>query len=186
MEDSQIIALFFQREETAISQIHAKYHALCENIARHILPDERDVEECVSDAYLHTWNAIPPDHPHSLQAYLARITRNLSLDRFDYNRAAQRNTALTDAFEELEPALSSFQNSTDRVIEARAFRDFLNCFLRAQSRDARIYFIRRYWYGESIHEIAAACGVGDGKVKSSLFRTRSRLQTAMEKEMAAI
>ena len=103
MQDEQIITLFFQRSHDAILQVKNKYGMLCQSIARKILSDQRDIEECISDVLLRLWNAIPPERPRSLQAYIARITRNLSLDRYSYNMAGQRSSALTQAYEELEP-----------------------------------------------------------------------------------
>lgn len=183
MHDTQIIALFNQRAETAITQAQLKYAALCASIARHILPDERDAEECINDAFLRAWNSIPPEQPNSLGAYLARITRNLALDRYSYNHANKRNTSLTDAYEELEPCFSSsLSTDTESTILQQEFRDALNRFLRSQSLENRTYFVRRYWYGASVHEIAAACHVSEEKVKSSLFRTRNRLRKYLEKE----
>lgn len=182
MDDEQIISLFFQREETAITNTREKYEGLCRSVAGRILPDQRDVEECVSDVYLRVWNAIPPERPRSLRAYLTRITRNLALDRYSYNTAAQRSTALTDAFEELESCLPARLGDPENEINAQSFRQFLNGFLRALPQEARVFFLRRYWYGESIKKIAEDCRVSESKVKTSLFRTRSRLRGAMEKE----
>ena len=185
-DDEHIIALFFQRAEEALTCTQAKYGALCRSVARRVLSDQRDAEECVSDVYLRVWNAIPPEHPRSLRAYLARITRNLALDRYSYNTAEQRSTALTDAFEELEPWLPASDGDPDSAMDRNAFRQALNDFLRAQPREARIFFLRRYWYGESIREIADACHVGESKVKTSLFRTRERLRATLERERISI
>lgn len=182
VDDEQIISLFFQREEAAITNTQEKYEGLCRSVAGRILPDRRDVEECVSDVYLRVWNAIPPERPRSLRAYLARITRNLALDRYSYNTAVQRNTALTDAFEELEPCLPARLGDPENEIDVQSFRQFLNGFLRALPRETRVFFLRRYWYGESIRDIADSCRVSESKVKTSLFRTRNRLRDAMEKE----
>ena len=106
------------------------------------------------------------------------MARNTALDRHDYNRALLRNSALTLAYEELEFVLPSRAGSLDTV----AFRTFLNQFLRSQKKDARIMFLRRYWYGDSIQQIAAVFGCSEEKVKSSLFRTRNKLRDAMIKE----
>lgn len=185
-EDQQIIALFFQRAEEAIPQIQKIYGAFCQGIARRILADPRDVEECISDLYLRVWNAIPPERPRSLRAYLARITRNLALDRCSYHAAACRTTALTEAFEELEPWLPSSDGNPEAALDAQALRTVLNDFLRSQRPEARTYFLRRYWYGESIQEIARNCCASEAKVKASLFRTRERLRTALSKERITV
>lgn len=181
MEDHQIIDLFFQRSEAALVAVKEKYSALCLSVARRILPDERDAEECLGDILLKTWNAIPPEHPDSLAAYLSRVTRNTALDRYAYNHAEKRSTALTNAFEELEACLASSFDVEHLAME-KDFQHFLNHFLEKQKKQNRIFFIRRYWYGESIAEIATAFQVSEEKVKSSLFRTRNRLKSALEKE----
>ncbi len=180
MDDNKIICLFEERSETAVSLLQEKYGRLCLSIARHILTDERDAEECVNDASLKVWNSIPPEHPLSLAAYVSRITRNLALDRYSYNTAKQRSTALTEAFEELEAVLFSSSDVEDAIHE-KEFRQFINGFLQGLSKENRIYFVRRYWYGDSIKEIAKAFSISEEKVKSSLFRTRNRLKTALTK-----
>lgn len=184
--DQQIVQLFFQRSESAIACTQQKYGALCRSVAQRLLADPRDTEECVSDAYLRLWNAIPPERPRSLRAYLARVTRNLALDRYNYNTAAQRSTALTDAFEELEPWLPAECGDPEGAADAGELRRVLNGFLRRQSPEARTFFLRRYWYGESIREIAGECRVSEAKVKASLFRTRERLRNELEKERIAL
>ena len=178
MEDSQIIAFLLERSEQAIRAMQTKYGGLCRSVVSNILPDFRDVEECISDTYLRVWRSIPPQQPERLDSYIARVARNAALDRHDYNRAFLRNSALTLAYEELEYVLPSRDGCLDEV----AFRTFLNQFLRSQKKDARIMFLRRYWYGDSIGQIAAAFGCGEEKVKSSLFRTRNKLRDAMIKE----
>lgn len=182
MEDTQIISLFFQRSDNAIAEVQSKYDRLAKSVARRILPDERDVEECISDAYMRLWDAIPPNKPQSLSAYLMRIVRNVSLDKYNYNTAEKRSTALTSAFEELEAFLPTPETSIAEKLKNQEFEEFINRFLRRQSKEARIFFVRRYWYGENIREISESCGVGEAKVKSSLFRTRNKLRLEMEKE----
>ena len=141
MEDSQIIAFLFQRSEQAIRAIQEKYGGLCRSIVSNILPDFRDVDECISDTYLRVWRSIPPQHPDRLDSYIARVARNAALDRHDYNRANLRNSALTLAYEELEYALPS----RDEAVDAMAFRTFLNQFLRSQKKDARIMFMMIFY-----------------------------------------
>lgn len=179
MKDIQIIELFFQRAEEAIAHLAEKYGAMCRAIARRILWDERDGEECVNDTWIQTWNAIPPQRPAYLGGFVGRITRNLALNRLAYNRAQKRDSTLVEAFEELS---GSLPDPGDTVTDEVAFHDFLNRFLRRQSEEHRRYFLRRYWYGMSVQEIAQECGVGEEKVKSALFRTRGKLRRAMEEE----
>ena len=182
MEDKQIIALFLQRSPDALPEARQKYGAFCQSIARKILPDQRDAEECVNDSLLRLWNSIPPEQPRSLSAYIARITRNLSLDRYSYNMAEQRSTALTQAFEELEPRLPASTGDPEQVFDQTHFRTVMNDFVRALPKQIRAFFLRRYWYGDSIREIAEAFHVSEAKVKTALFRTRQRLREALEKE----
>lgn len=178
MEDQHIIGLLFQRSETAISALQQKFGGLCRSIISHILTDSRDVEECTSDTYMRIWNSIPPQHPVRLDSYLARIARNVALDRYDYNTASMRNTDLTLAYEELALYLPSRDQETDSV----EFRSFINRFLRGLPKESRAMFIRRYWYGESVFKIAESFQCSEEKVKSSLFRTRKKLRDAMIKE----
>ena len=178
MEDLQIIGLLFQRSESAIPMLQQKFGGLCRSIISHILSDTRDVEECISDTYLRVWNAIPPQHPARLDSFLARIARNVALDRYDYNTACMRSTDLSIAYEELAEYLPSSHQETD----AAEFRSFINRFLREIPKESRVIFVRRYWYGEPVSEIALTCGCGEEKVKSSLFRTRKKLRAAMIKE----
>ena len=178
MEDQQIIGLLFQRSETAIFALQQKFGGLCRSIISNILPDNRDVEECLSDTFLRVWNSIPPQRPDRLDSYLARIARNVALDRYDYNTASMRNTGLTLAYEELAMYLPSRGLETDGV----EFRTFINRFLRGLPKASRMMFIRRYWYGESIAQVAEAFECSEEKVKSTLFRIRNKLRQAMIKE----
>lgn len=181
MGDEQIVAQFFSRSESAIEALQMKYGALSRKIARNILPDERDVEECVQDACLRVWDSVPPEKPESLGAYFARITRNLALDRYAYNRAEKRSTALTVAYEELEPCLGE-ASDLEEIFVREEFRTILNGFLRQLQKDSRIIFVRRYFYGDSVEQIAQFCGCSEAKVKSSLFRARNKLREVLLKE----
>lgn len=182
MEDRHIIELFFRRDQSAIAAAKEKYDTVCLAVLRRILSDSRDIEECLGDVFMRLWNAIPPAQPESLKAYCAKIARNLALDCCD----RIKNNALTEAFEELSDFLPDASQSVEKAVSADEFKEFLNAFLRKQSREARVFFIKRYLYGESIKEIALECRCGEGKVKSSLFRTRNSLKTAMEKEGMSI
>ena len=179
MKDIQIIELFFRRAEEAVTRLAEKYGAMCQAIARRILYDERDSEECVNDTWFQTWNAIPPQRPTYLGGFVGRITRNLALNRLAHNRAQKRDSSLEETFMELSDSLP---DPGDRVTDEVTFHDFLNRFLRRQSEEQRRYFLRRYWYGMSVREIALECGVGEEKVKSALFRVRNKLRQAMEEE----
>ena len=180
MNDEQIVSLFFDRSESALGAVQEKYGGLCLSTARRILPDARDAEECVNDVWMRVWNAIPPERPQHLGAYVARVTRNAAIDRYHYNSADKRSTQLTEAFEELANVLPSRDEGAPE--DRQAFSDFVASFLRSLSRENRVFFVRYYWYGESVGEIARDCRVGEGKIKSSLHRTRTKMREAMEKE----
>lgn len=181
MDDAQIIEIFFRRDPAAIDAVQQRYGKRCLAAACHILPDSRDAEECVSDVWLRLWNAIPPERTRSLAAYIATVTRRVALDKCDYNKAAQRRSDLTLAFDELEGCLSG-PDEAQAAVERQDFGRVLNDFLRTLTRQSRTFFVRRYWYGESIREIAESCGAGEERIKSSLFRTRQRLRKTLEKE----
>ena len=137
MGDDEILQLFFHRVEYAISAVEEKYGRLCRSVARGILKDERDVEECVNDTCMRAWNAIPPEKPRSLEAYLVRITRNLALDRYAYHHSQKRETALTEAYEELEACLPLAKDGPEEAAMVQELQRTLNDFLRAQPEDAR-------------------------------------------------
>lgn len=186
LDDSALIELFFERSEGAILHTKKKYSALCRTIAYRVLGNVQDAEECENDVYLRLWDSIPPNRPISLKAYLSRIARNLALDRYSYNTAACRSSGLTQSFDELQPWLPAFDSDPERMVEAEHIRQVVNDFLRGQSQESRRFFLRRYWYGETIREIAQQCCVSEGKVKTSLSRTRERLRAQFEKERICI
>lgn len=182
MEDQKIIDLLWSRSEDGIAQLQLRYGRLCSAIAGNILTDQRDVDECVADVYLRVWATIPPERPRSLQGYVARITRNLALDRYEYNHAEKRNSVMTLSFEEVEPFLGHALESPEEQAVAEAFRSVLNGFLHRQPKEKRIMFVRRYFYGDTPAQVAEYCGCTEGKVRTTLFRLRKQLRTALQKE----
>ena len=187
MEDKQIVDLYWERNERAIAESDAKYGAFCARIAMNILDNAQDAEECVNDTYLRAWNAIPPDRPVKLGAFLGKITRNLSLDRYKAKKTAKRGNSLflvsLDELSECVPDGSTgFGSGFDEETEARRIGDCINRFLRRQSGEARDVFICRYFYSDSIGEIARRFGLSESKVKSMLHRARSKLKKFLESE----
>lgn len=182
MEDCQIIDLYFDRSERAISATSEKYGGYLSVIARNILHSDQDTEECVNDTYLHAWNAIPPTRPTALRVWLGRVTRNLSLDRWKRARAQKRGGEETELLlEELELCVSA-PHSTEKILEDQELASLISGFLRNLSQDNRVIFVRRYWYGDDLAQIAARLRCGEGKVKSSLFRTRNALRAFLEQQ----
>lgn len=181
MNDASIIELFWNRNETAITEIDKKYGRLCSCVSLNILNSIPDAEECVNDSYLTVWNSIPEDRPEHFSAYLCRIVRNLSLKRLEYNTAAKRNPNLLASFDELEGCLS-LNDSPETAFDAKLLGKVISDFLRMQSEQSRNIFIRRYWYFESVKKIAGDYKMKEERVSVILFRTRKKLKKYLEKE----
>ena len=182
MDDEQIIELYWARSEQAIHESETKYGAFCRSIARNILAQEQDAEECVNDTWLNAWNAMPPQRPSILSAFLGRLTRNLSLDRWRHNRAAKRGGPQVElALEELEDCLPA-PGRPEEHLEERETAALISRFLREQPALDRNLFLRRYWYLDSIAALADRFQISQGQVKSRLHRTRLRLKEALLRE----
>ena len=182
MEDGAIIELYWDRDQEAIAQSEKKYGTYCRSIANGILRCWEDTEECVSDVWMRAWNSIPPQRPSRLSAFFGRIARNLAMDRWRYNGAEKR----TAHFDLLLSELTECIPSTRDGIGGLELTELLNQFLRGQSQNARKIFLRRYWYADSIEEIAQQYRMTQSAVKSSLMRTRRKLQIFLEKEGIAV
>lgn len=182
MEDREIIGLYWERSEEAVSATAEKYGGYCRAIAYNILRSDADAEECVNDTYLGAWNAIPPGKPENLAAFLGKITRNTALNRRRQAKTKKRGGGQVElALSELEecvPAVISVEQS----MEDSALTAILDRFLYAQEQPKRNIFIRRYWYLSPIRDIAREYGMSQSKVKSMLFRMRKELKATLEKE----
>lgn len=154
MEDSRIIALYWQRDESSIDETQKKYGAFCHRLARNILSVPEDAEECVNDTWLRAWNAIPPERPLKLRAWLGRVTRNLALNLWNKNHARKRYCGMEELLDELSDCIPSPQ-TVEGEVEAKELAARLNAWLYSQRRDDRILFVRRYWYGIPLKELAA-------------------------------
>nr|WP_325303004.1 RNA polymerase sigma factor [uncultured Dysosmobacter sp.] len=182
MEDSQIIELYWARDQRAIDETQGKYGAFLHQLAWNILRSHGDAEECVNDTYLRTWNAIPPARPTVFRAWLGRIARNLSLDRWKQASAQKRGgDSLEILLGELDACVPT-PHGTEAVLEDLEIAGLISAFLRQLPRESRVIFLGRYWYGRTVAEIARGLGCGEGKVKSSLFRTRNALRAYLERE----
>lgn len=182
MEDREIVKLYLARSDLAISETEREYGTYCRSIAYNILQNREDVEECVNDAWLRAWNAIPPAQPDQLQPFLGKITRNLALNRWEKEHAQKRGAGgLPLILDELTECVSDGA-SADRMPDALLLREVLNRFLRSLAPQTRRIFLRRYWYMCSIREIAEESGSSESKVAVTLFRTRNKLKKVLEKE----
>ena len=182
MEDTAIIDLYFAREERAISETGRKYGAYCRAIAFNILHSHEDTEECVSNTWLRTWNAIPPTRPNCLRAFLGRITRNLSFTRWEAQTAQKRGgSVVAVSLDELAECLPGGESPADRA-EAEALRSALSAFLRTLPERQRQVFLARYFYALPLSDIAARFSMRENTVKTTLHRTRRRLRDYLEQE----
>ncbi|MBQ3879525.1 MAG: sigma-70 family RNA polymerase sigma factor [Oscillospiraceae bacterium] len=176
MDDESIVALYWARNEAAIAESAKKYGAYCTSIARNILQSRSDAEECVNDTWLRAWNAMPPDKPSVLAAFLGRITRNLSFDVYKRQRREKRGGTGVDAvLDELAECVSGLED-TERQWTQRELREEIDRFLLALSEEKRCIFILRYWYADSVSDIARQVGRSADQISVSLHRIRAKLK----------
>jgi len=182
MEDCKIIELYWQRCETAIEQTQKKYGRYCFSIANNILPNEEDAQECVNDTYLAAWNAIPPNRPKVLSTFLGKLTRRISIDRWRILSADKRGGgAIPLALEELNQCIPGNLDAQAQV-EAKELAVCINSFLAGLPEIERRVFLLRYFDMASLKEIQEKFHFSDSKVKTTLYRTRKKLKTHLEKE----
>lgn len=181
LDDREIIELFFERSDQAIVELSKKYGSICSKVAFNILNNIQDTEECVNDAYLGTWNTIPPQNPSPLLSYVCRIVRNLAIKKYHTNTAAKRNSIYDVALDELEncfPSSVSVKDEYDAIETAR----IIDKFLETLDRENRIMFVRRYWYSDSIDDLAKLFNMSNHNISVRLSRTREKLKNRLIKE----
>jgi len=182
MQDYEIVDLYWERNEGAISETQKKYGRYLFKIAYNILSDLEDCNETVNETYLRAWNSMPTNRPAKLSAYLGKITRQLSIDVFrGQKRDKRKATWYSESLEELKDCLSA-GNATEQQIEEKFLAECIESYLKDISPQARIVFICRYFYIDSIKDIASYYGMSQSKVKSMLYRTRLGLKEHLEKE----
>ncbi len=185
MTDAEIIQMFWRREETAITETQTRYGAYCTHIAINILSDREDAEECVSDTWLQAWNTIPPQKPRSLRAYLGRIVRNLSLNRWNHDHAQKRYSGMEQLLSELEDCIPA-PDTAQRKLETAALSEIISDWLETLPRNDRVLFVRRYWYGDTLQELAGRTGVSASKLAQRMLRLRKGLKAALEHEEVSL
>lgn len=182
MEDQKIIDLYWQRSEQAIAETDTKYGGYCYSIAYNILTNREDSEESVSDTYMAAWRSMPPKKPGILSAFLGKITRHLSIDRWRRRTAEKRGGGeVVLALDELENCVSG-EESVENKLQRKELTVAVNRFLDQLPETERNVFLCRYWYVDSIGDIAANFGFSEAKVNSMLYRTREKLRKALQKE----
>lgn len=180
MDDLEIIELYLARDEQAISETDSKYGKLCFKLAKNLLLSSLDAEECVNDTYLSVWNKIPPTRPNNFTAFICKIVRNLSLKKLESASAKKRTVTAIISLTELEEVLPD--NRITTCVDDEEIGKLISTFLRQEKAEARNIFLRKYWFFDSVSDIAARYSLSESKVKSVLFHTRNRLRTFLKKE----
>ena len=181
MTDTEIINLFFERSEQAIEELDKKHGRAVASVARNILRNAQDTEECVNDTYLGAWNAIPPHRPSPLRTFVCKIARNLATMKYHSNTAVKRNSQYDLALDELEEYLSD-RNSVEETYEAKELAEAINGFMATLNYSDRFIFTRRYWYSDPVKDIAKMAHSTTNSVTVRLFRIREKLRLYLEKE----
>lgn len=180
MDDLEIIELYFARNEKAIEETDKKYGKLCFRVANNILINDEDSEECVNDTYLSVWNKIPPTRPKCFMAFICQIVRFLSMKKLDFNSALKRSQDITISYSDLEDVLPSDHFSTEW--EYADVGKIISKFLRQEKEESRNVFIRKYYFFDSISDIAERYSFTESKVKNMLYHTRIKLRECLKKE----
>lgn len=180
MEDDQILDLYFDRNEAAITETDLKYRRYCEKIANNILGNREDSMECIQDTYLAAWDTIPPRRPQLLRTYLGRLIRNISLNLFEKNHAEKRGGGqLVLVLEELEECIPRWLDP-ELEVETRDLAKRINDFLKSIKARDRSIFLKRYWHAETVADIAKELNMTEANVKVNLHRTRKKLRIYLQ------
>ena len=181
MTDAEIIRLFFERSEQAIEELSKAHGSAAARVARNILGSKQDAEECLNDTYLAVWNAIPPQKPAPLRTFVCKIARNLAAAKYHGNTAKKRNSRYDAALDELEECLSD-SGSVEEEYDAKELSEAINTFLSSLGYSDRFLFVRRYWYSDSMQDIAAMTGSTANSVTVRLYRLREKLRHYLIRE----
>lgn len=174
LDDNRIIELFFQRSETAISSLAEKYGGTMYSISYNILKSSEDAEECVNDAYLGAWNAIPPARPSPLLAFVCRIVRNISLTRYKFKKASKRDNSGDVSFEQIADCIPA-DSSVDGAIETAELTRILDSWLSTLKPENRYIFMRRFWYMDTVFDIAKSMNISEASVYQRIDRMKKKL-----------
>ncbi|MBQ9825204.1 MAG: sigma-70 family RNA polymerase sigma factor [Solobacterium sp.] len=182
MEDFEIVEMYWDRNENAITETDRKYGKYCRKIAFSIVTNKEDMEECVNDTYLQTWNSLPPQRPERLSTYLGKICRNISINLYEKLTAEKRGGNETDACLDELSELIGGSSEVEEQLDLSVLTDLINKFLKKCEKQARTVFVQRYWYMMSVKEIAKENRMSDSNVKMTLSRTRDKLKVYLEEE----
>lgn len=186
MSEQEILELFAARDEEAIKRCEESYGAYCRTISYRILQDEGEVAECLNDTWFQAWRTIPPTQPQNLGAYLAKIVRNLSLNRYRSAHQKKREAGrVAVSLEELAECVPTGE-TLEQAVEKGRMGEVISGFLRKLPKEERVMFIRRYFYMDSVAEVAGFLGCSESKVKTTMFRCRKKLQEVLVREEVSI
>ena len=180
MEDSRIVDLYWLRDESAITETDTKYGVFCQTLAMNVLSVREDAEECVNDTYHKAWISMPPQRPSKLKAWLGRVVRNTALDLWRKNHAQRRYSGMDVMLSELEDCLPSSMD-VEQEIEAKELGEFISLWLRNLPEEDRALFIRRYWHGEALTDLAKRMNIPASQLTKRMYKLRLSLKASLEK-----
>ena len=175
MEDNQIIDLYFHRDESALTETANKYGTFCLRIAMNVVNVREDAEECVNDTYHTAWNQIPPTRPDSFKAFLGRIVRNFAISKYRALHAKKRFNGLEVMLSEIGDCIPATE-SVEQEMEAKELTEYINSWLADLKQEDRLLFVRRYWYGDEVKDLARKCGVSGTQMTQRMLRLRRKLK----------
>ena len=181
MEDTEILKLFWNRDETAISEAASKYGAFCFDIALRIVSDQEDAEECVNDTFLRAWDSIPPQRPEKFGVWLGVVVRNISLNIWKKNHRQKRYAGMDLILDELSECFGA-ANAVEEEMDKRILVETLDRWLESLPKKDRVLFVRRYWYGVPLHELADENGYSQNRMAKKMYRLRQELRKRLEEE----
>lgn len=181
MEDNQIIELYFRRDEAALAETANKYGTFCLRIAMNVVSVREDAEECVNDTYHTAWNQIPPTKPDSFKAFLGKIVRNFAISKYRALHAKKRFNGLEVMLSELNDCIPSTE-SVEQEIGAKELTEYINNWLESQKAEDRALFVKRYWYGEEVRELAKQCGISAAQMTQKMLRLRRKLKAFLNEK----
>ena len=181
MEDQEIVQLIWDRQEHGLRELSTKYNGYCYSVSYRIVHDAEDARECVNDTWLKIWNAIPPERPEHLGAWLGRVVRNVALGRWQHAHARKRNRGMTTLLSELEDCIPSPQN-VETALDERELGERISIWLRSLPQEDRILFVRRYWYGVPLNALAKEQHSPPARLAQRMYRLRGALKAELERE----
>ncbi len=176
-----MLALFWERDESALQAMEQKYAGFCQSIAHNLLSSTEDVEECVNETFFQVWRKIPPERPEKLKPWLGKLVRNNAIKLYQKSHAQKRDVTMTQTLYELEEMLPSSENM-ERDLEAAELGERISRWLLTLPKKDRVLFIRRYWYGVPLKELAKEMSIPANTLAQKMYRLRANLKTNLEQE----